>query len=238
MILITMSLLLLAVGSINAQQAWEIWPDKDLPPRNDEILSLPLPLDSIGGDGGHHLSTEPTMLESDGLPYKTMQLFRDSEFTVEVPTDRYLLGFLGRLWPQDTVDGLAWISSMQLSVDIDDQTYDLTSDDIQFFEGWPFPGVDLTAYNFYPRFLQPGQHKLTFRWRQKEPFFFQFPFGLAIGAPPADPLPEFEGRRVLVAEQEGSPVDGEMVLTYHLTVVEATTAVEPGPWGKIKGERR
>lgn len=235
MILTVTALLALTVlSAANAQQGWDIWTDKDEPPRNDEITSLPLPLDSTGGDGAHHLATEPTVLEADGRSYKTVQLFRDTEFTVEVSTGRYLLGFLGRLWPQGTVNGLAWIGSMQLTVDIDDETYVLSSDDIQHFEGWPFPGANLTAYNFYPRFLQPGQHTIKYRWRQQEPFFFEFPFGIINGAPPTDPLTEFAGRRVLVAEQEGDPVDGETVLTYHLTVVDDATAVEPENWGTIK----
>lgn len=48
-----------------------------------------------------------------------------------------------------------------------------------------------------------------------------------------DPLSGFEGRRVLVPESEGSDVDGEMVLTYNLTV-EAETAVSQQNWASVK----
>ena len=40
----------------------------------------------------------------------------------------------------------------------------------------------------------------------------------------------------MVAEQIGDIIDGDMVLTSHVTVEEAPTAVEAVGWGAIKQE--
>ena len=87
----------------------------------------------------------------------------------------------------------------------------------------------------YPRFNEPGEYTLRYRWRQIEPFYFVLPYGAPF-SPPEDPAPEYEGRRVVIAEQIGDTIDGDMVLTYHVTVVTAPTAVEAVGWGTIKQE--
>jgi hypothetical protein len=97
-----------------------------------------------------------------------------------------------------------------------------------------FPGYEtsvLGEYNVWPRFTTTGVHTYVETFEQEEPFFYIRPFE---AAGEVDPAPQFEGRRVLVPEQIGDPVDGKFVFRYTLTVVEAPTPVEQTTWAEVK----
>lgn len=229
-------LLLLSVSTAAAQGGYELWPDPKVPPPSDLVVFLPLPTDDTGGDEHYHPQTQ-TVLELDGLPYKAIQRSYDTAFDVTIPVGKYVLGWLGNFWP-DNVDGVALLHAQSLTVEINDEAFSLSPENVASVSDFPFVGMNLAAFDFYPRFLQPGSYVLRYRWRQLEPFFFVWPFGSPTHGPATDPLPGFDGRRVFVAEQEGDPVDGEMLITYHLTVVEAETAVSANSWAQAKARVR
>lgn len=224
--------LLLSVSGSGAQEAYDLWPDPEVPPPSDLVVFLPLPTDDTGGDEHFHPAGAP-VLEREGLPYKAIQRFHDAAFDLTIPAGKYVLGWLGNFWP-DSVDGTALLRTQSLTVEINAEQFPLSADNIASVVDFPFAGFDLAAFDFYPRFLQPGSYVLRYRWRQLEPFFFVWPFGLPTHGPASDPLSGFDGRRVFVSEQEGDPADGEMVVTYHLTVTAQETAVSPQSWAHVK----
>ena len=232
---------LLALGCASRAQAqadFDVWADPTFPPPLDQIAFLPIPIDEEGGDEYVHVGDQTE--EKDGQTYKTVQFYRDTAVEATAQVGQYVLGYLGNFWPKGTVDGVALLKATRLvAVEIDDAVFPLDESNISFLPDFPFEGVDLVAYGFYPRFQQPGSYTLRYRWRQVEPFHLVWPFGIdpnwdgAVNSPAEDPL-GLEGRRVLMAEQEGDPVDGDMLLTYHLTVVKAPLVVSPESWGMIK----
>lgn len=225
-------ILLLSLTGAMAQDTYDFWPDPDLPPPSDIVVFLPLPTNNTGGDEHYHPGDAPA-LERDGLPYKAIQRFHDASFDVTIPAGKYVLGWLGNFWPE-SVDGIALLRAQSLTAEINDDVFPLSAEDIASVTDFPFVGLDLAAFDFYPRFLQPGSYVLRYRWRQLEPFFFVWPFGSPTHGPAADPLTGFDGRRVFVSEQEGDPLDGEMVTTYHLTVTAQQTAVTGQSWAQVK----
>ena len=219
-------------GQLQAQEVFDLWPEKGAPPPLEQMA--PLPLDVPDAPEIDFVDIGDVTIERDGQTYKALQWFSDRTFEVTVPTGMYLLGLLGAFYPPDTIDPVALIQSARLvSVEIDDAVIELDDSNIFFLTDFPFEGVNLASYDIFPRFLQTGTYTLRYRWRQVEPFYFIRPFGVPF-QPEEDPAPEFEGRRALVAEQQGDEIDGDMLLTYILTVVDAPTAVEEKTWGQLK----
>ena len=227
-------LLLSTVGPVGAQD-FDWWEDRTFIPPFEQIASLPLASDDFGGDQHHHLGDK--VLERDGLEYKAVQFFRDAEFTVEAQVGQYVLGWIGQFYPKGTFDGEGWLRSTELTLEINGQAFPIAEEDQVMIPDFPSGEDNLWTYMAFPRFLTPGEYTLKYRWRQLEPFFWVFPFGHPlIPHLPADPL-GFEGRRVYVPEEDGEILDGEFVLTYHLTVVGGEqTAVAPSTWGQVKTE--
>ena len=213
---------------VQGQTLFELWPDSTVPPPPElEIL----PTGELG-----FIDLGDQIVEKDGQTYKSVQLFSDREFEVTVPVGKYVLGFVGVLTPPETFDLVALLNvSRMVSVEINDQVIEIDDSYFAVIADFPFEGVNLGAYHVYPRFNEPGNYTLRYRWRQIEPFYFILPFGAPF-SPEEDPAPEYEGRRAVVAEQIGDVIDGDMVLTYHVTVEETPTAVEADGWGAIKQE--
>ncbi|NUM70530.1 MAG: hypothetical protein HUU43_06755 [Ignavibacteriaceae bacterium] len=235
------SALLLAAGSARAAD-WELWPDKTQMPPDDQTVGLP-----IVPTGENIVVTTETdsswmfidvhqTLEKDGQQYKAIQAFRDGEFEATVPVGKYLIGLIGTFYPPGTVDAMALAASWQLvSVELDGTTIAIDRSYLALRREFPFAGNDLAFYSVFPRFNTPGTHTYTQRFRP-EAFFYVEYYDPVQGQ--VDPTPEFEGRRVLVPEQIGNPVDGEVVFKYTLTVVEESTAVPSSTWGQVKETQR
>jgi hypothetical protein len=210
----TIFCLIIAAASIatGKPKSFDVWREKDTLPPFDQIVFLPifLPNEEPGFVDLGGLS-----VTSGGVEWKALQFTRDKQFDVTVPVGKYLFGLVGDEWPPATVDPLEELWATRLiSIEIDGTKitvnhHDLT--DLSSAEG------SAAIFNVFPRFLTPGNYTLKYTWIQHRPFFFVYPYEV-IGIP--DPSPAFEGRRVFVPETVGDTLDGKMVLSYNVTVIE------------------
>jgi hypothetical protein len=220
--------LLALAGGIPAASAdppFEIWRDKrgELPPF-DQIVFLPI---FRADEPVSFVDLGNLEVSRGGKQWKALQFTRDKQFDdasdcndpsicVTVPVGKYLFGLLGDEWPPNTVNPLEELAATRLvALEIDGITIPVSQSDIVASVSPKSGGFAI--YNVFPRFNTPGAHTLKYIWNQRKMFFFVYPYDV-IGIP--DPFPQYEGRRVFVQEADGDmPLDGQMVLSYSLTVV-------------------
>ena len=233
-------------AAVQAQEGWDMWDDKTQMPPDDQLFGLPIePMgENIITEAGETADSPfdidvGEVKERDGLDYKALQWTRDAQFEVTVPTDTYLIGLLGQFYPKDTIDPVEFIQALRLaSVEIDGELVEIDDSYLLRRDEFPFEGFVLGLYNVFPRFTTPGKHTYVQTYQQTGDYFVDIPFeqmGPARGG--TDPSPEFEGRRAYVPERIGEVVDGKIVFSYDITVVdkeEFFTAVAEETWGKIK----
>jgi hypothetical protein len=227
--------------SASAQAAdWELWNGSSVP--ENEVCCLPLIPNTPGGpvtvaesDSSVYFVDIHQTRVKDGKEYKAIQVFRDYTFDATVPVNRWLGGPWGFFYPTGTVDLMNYIATgvNLVSVEIDGQVVPVDPSKLVDLGPDFAPGNDVIWYPLDPRFTTLGSHTLVVTYQPVEEYYYIEPYA---AQSLEDPSPVFEGRRVLVPEQVGNPVDGKMVLRYNLTVVPDTTAtaVEGSTWGRIK----
>jgi hypothetical protein len=239
------ALIWLVAGNVRAAD-WEIWPDPTAMPPVDQTEYLGLT--PTGEAVVTVAETDSSLLvidvhqtrERDGKTYKAIQWFRDMHIQVPspVPISRWLRGgATGGVWPPDfEIDALGFMTACRLvSIELDGEVVPI--DQATYLQpiGWMMgDGTTWVGYGYQVavRFKTAGTHTYKMVFRQESEFYYTecySPCGLA------DPTPNLEGRRVLVPEQVGDPVDGEMVYSYTVTVVSETpTAAESSGWARVK----
>ena len=194
-----------------AQPAYDLWPDRHSLPSFDQVVFLPIFLPpepiffvDLGGTTVMHMNKE----------WRALQFTRDKEFSLTVPSGKYLFGLIGDDWPPNTVDPRQELSATRLvEIEIDGNTIPVNQ---SFLQDFTTGKSTFLIYNILPRFLTPGAHTLKYRWRQVTLFYFIYPYEIVFGFP--DPY-GLGGRRVFLPETVGdAPLDGSMTLSYALTV--------------------
>jgi hypothetical protein len=246
LLILCLGLLVLGAAQLATAADWELWPDKNATPPNDQMVGLPIVPEggniviAVETDSSWIIIDVHQTLEKDGQQYKALQWFQDTEFTATVPAGKWLIGLLGIIYPMEVhMDVMAQAAAMNLvAVEIDGTTIPIDASNL--FGPGPVIGPEAAnfadwesgGYSVFPRFNTPGPHTYVQKFQYQN--FYYVECYEACGA--ADPSPEFEGRRVLVPEQIGNPVDGYVVFKYNLNVVAEPTAVAPKGWGEVKQE--
>jgi hypothetical protein len=194
--------------SLSAQLGYELWPSCDSLPDFSEVEFLPI-----------FTPSEPTAfvdlgtlkVEHAGQVWKALQFTRDKSLNVTVPAGKWLAGLLGDEWPPDTVNAFGELHAGRLEALLVDGNETKVTPACIFAA----PDGSFAIYNVFVRYITTGAHELRYVWRQRRTFYFVYPFTV-LGIP--DPA-GLDGRRVfLPGEIMGSDLDGDMVLTYNLTV--------------------
>ena len=205
------------------KREWELWPRRDAFPPGDETELL-----SCFGEPSWcsvefcdvYRGQSVPNVRHEGVEWKGVQAFCDSQGSDTVVVNQWLYGPLAVLWRHDTVNSEAMMMATRLvAIEIDGERVPVTVEDILVWTS--DDGVfDNAGYVILPRFKTTGLHSVKYIYHPEAYFFFTYDHDREFFEGFPDPYAEFEGRRVLVPEVLGDPVDGDITLAYTLNVVE------------------